>query len=157
MAINRKIKLFFWNHWVAVCVVIFLIFILFAPIFALSRVDSLDLKDKPPHHLSLGQKRAVSIATVVAMQPDILVMDEPAANLDPKSRRQLINHLKEFKHSKIIASHDLDLILDVCERCIVIGNGRVMADGPAKELLINERLLKENSLELPLSKQAGSF
>ncbi len=124
---------------------------------ALSRVDSLDLKDKPPHRLSLGQKRAVSIATVTAMHPDILVMDEPAANLDPKSRRQLINHLKEFKHSKIIASHDLDLILDVCERCIVIGNGKVMADGPAKELLTDEKLLEENSLELPLSKQKTVF
>ncbi len=80
-------------------------------------------------------------------------MDEPAANLDPKSRRQLINHLKEFKHSKIIASHDLDLILDVCERCIVIGNGKVIADGPANELLISEKILKENNLELPLTCQ----
>ncbi len=119
---------------------------------ALARVDALGLKDKPPHHLSLGQKRSVSIATVLAMQPDILVMDEPAANLDPRSRRQLISLLNEFKHSKIIASHDLDLILDVCERCLVIGNGRVMADGPAEDILINESLLKENSLELPLSK-----
>ena len=120
---------------------------------ALNTVGCYDLKDKPPHHLSLGQKRAVSIATVIAMQPDILVMDEPAANLDPKSRRQLINLLKEFKHSKIIASHDLDLILDVCERCIVIGAGKVRADGPAKELLLNEKLMKENNLELPLSLQ----
>ena len=120
---------------------------------ALNTVGCYDLKDKPPHRLSLGQKRAVSIATVIAMQPDILVMDEPAANLDPKSRRQLINLLKEFKHSKIIASHDLDLILDVCDRCIVIGAGKVRADGPVKELLLNEKLMKENNLELPLSLQ----
>ena len=118
---------------------------------ALNTVGCLNLKDKPPHHLSLGQKRAVSIATVIAMHPDILVMDEPAANLDPKSRRQLINLLKEFKHSKIIASHDLDLILDVCERCIVIGDGVVKKDGPANELLLDEKLLEENNLELPLS------
>ena len=120
---------------------------------ALTTVGCLDLKDKPPHRLSMGQKRLVSIATVIAMQPDILVMDEPAANLDPKSRRQLINLLNDFKHSKIIASHDLDLILDVCERCMVIGNGKVMTDGPAKELLVNEKLLEENNLELPLSLQ----
>ena len=120
---------------------------------ALTTVGCLNLKDKPPHRLSMGQKRSVSIATVIAMQPDILVMDEPAANLDPKSRRQLINLLNDFKHSKIIASHDLDLILDVCERCLVIGNGKVISDGPAKELLINEKLLEENNLELPLSLQ----
>lgn len=120
---------------------------------ALTTVGCLDLKDKPPHHLSLGQKRAVSIASVIAMQPDILVMDEPAASLDPKSRRQLINLLKEFRHSKIIASHDLDLILDACERCIIIADGKVRADGPARELLLDEDLLKENNLELPLSLQ----
>ena len=120
---------------------------------ALTTVGCLNLKDKPPHHLSLGQKRAVTIASVIAMQPDILVMDEPASNLDPKSRRNLINLLKEFKHSKIVASHDLDLILDVCDRCIIIGGGKVRADGQAKELLLNKDLLEENNLELPLSMQ----
>jgi len=120
---------------------------------ALTTVGCLNLKDKPPHHLSLGQKRAVTIASVIAMQPDILVMDEPASNLDPKSRRNLINLLKEFKHSKIVASHDLDLILDVCDRCIIIGGGKVRADGPVKELLLNKDLLEENNLELPLSMQ----
>jgi cobalt/nickel transport system ATP-binding protein len=120
---------------------------------ALHTVGCSDLKDKPPHHLSLGQKRSVSIASVIAMQPDILVMDEPAASLDPRARRNLINLLNEFKHSKIIASHDLDLILDVCERCIVIGDGKVRADGTAKDILLNEELLKDNHLELPLSFQ----
>ena len=120
---------------------------------ALTTVGCLHLKDKPPHHLSMGQKRAVTIATVIAMQPDILVMDEPAASLDPKSRRQLINLLKEFKHTKVIASHDLDLILDVCGRCLVISDGKVAADGAAGELLTNEKLLEENNLELPLSLQ----
>lgn len=120
---------------------------------ALMTVGCYELRDRPPHRLSLGQKRSVSIASVIAMQPDILAMDEPAANLDPKSRRQLINLLKEFKHTKIIASHDLDLILDVCERCIVIGNGVVRADGHSEEILLNEKLLEENNLELPLSRQ----
>jgi len=120
---------------------------------ALEMVGCLHLSHRPPHRLSEGQKSAVAIATVMAMNPDILVMDEPASNLDPKSRRQLINLLKKFEHTKIIASHDLDLILDVCERCIIIKDGRIAADGPAEEILLNKELLDENNLELPLSKQ----
>lgn len=120
---------------------------------ALAMVNSLNLQDKPPHHLSSGQKSAVAIAAVMAMAPDILAMDEPASNLDPRSRRSLITLLKTFKHSKIIASHDLDLILDVCGRCIVIGSGTVVADGPAAEILSNQAFLEENNLELPLSFQ----
>ncbi len=120
---------------------------------ALHLVNSFDLRDKPPHHLSCGQKSAVAIAAVMAMEPDILAMDEPAANLDPKSRRLLINLLKTFSHSKIIASHDLDLILDVCQRCIVISKGTVVADGPALDILADKILLEENNLELPLSLQ----
>jgi cobalt/nickel transport system ATP-binding protein len=122
---------------------------------ALNTVNSLDLRDKPPHHLSGGQKSSVAIASVIAMEPDILALDEPAANLDSKSRRALIGFLKTFKHSKMIASHDLDLILDVCKRCIVLGHGRVIADGPSREILSNQTLLEENSLELPLSLQRG--
>ena len=120
---------------------------------SLVMVNGLTLQDKPPHHLSFGQKSAVAIAAVMAMEPDILAMDEPAANLDPRSRRSLITLLKTFKHSKIIASHDLDLILDVCERCLVIGGGCVVADGPSSEILSDGKLLEENSLELPLSLQ----
>lgn len=120
---------------------------------ALETVRCLELKDKPPHHLSAGQKSAVAIAAVIAMMPDIIVMDEPASNLDPKSRRSLIKLLQSFKHSKIIASHDLDLILDCCERCIVIGNGVVVADGPSREILSDKTLLEANNLELPLSLQ----
>jgi len=120
---------------------------------ALATVGALDIRDKPPHHLSGGQKSAVAIASVIAMQPDILVMDEPASNLDPRSRRQLIALLKSFDHTKIIASHDLDLILDVCRRCIVIREGRVAADGPSEQVLSDRTLLEENHLELPLTLQ----
>jgi cobalt/nickel transport system ATP-binding protein len=120
---------------------------------ALAAVGCLHIKDKPPHHLSGGQKSAVAIASVIAMQPDILVMDEPASNLDPGSRRALINLLKTFSHTKVIASHDLDLILDVCRRCIIIHDGTVAADGDAQELLSDRDLMEENSLELPLSLQ----
>ena len=124
---------------------------------ALQTVGCLGLQDKPPHHLSAGQKSAVAIAAVIAMQPDILVMDEPASHLDPKSRRTLINLLGHFHHTKIIASHDLDLILDVCSRCVIIKEGRVVADGPSAEMLSNRRLLEENNLELPLSLQKRGF
>jgi ABC-type sulfate/molybdate transport systems ATPase subunit len=118
---------------------------------ALRTVGCLGLKDRPPHHLSGGQKSAVAIATVIAMRPDILVMDEPASSLDPKSRRQLITLLRNFPHTKIVASHDLDFILDVCDRCMVVSQGRITADGPAVEILSDKKLLEENNLELPLS------
>ncbi|HNZ65510.1 MAG TPA: ATP-binding cassette domain-containing protein, partial [Smithella sp.] len=121
--------------------------------FALNLVRGMELKTKPPHHLSCGQKSAVAIAAVMAMEPDILAMDEPAANLDPRSRRLLIDLLNTFAHSKIIASHDLDLIMDVCHRCIVIKEGTVVADGPVEEILTHQTLLEENNLELPLSLQ----
>lgn len=121
--------------------------------YALTLVNGLDLKNRPPHHLSSGQKSAVAIAAVMAVEPDILAMDEPGANLDPRSRRLLINLLKTFQHSKIIASHDLDLIMDVCQRCIVIKEGNVVADGPVSEILTDKKLLEENNLELPLSLQ----
>lgn len=120
---------------------------------ALNAVNSLALRDKPPHHLSGGQKSAVAIASVLAMDPDILVMDEPAANLDPRSRRTLIDLLKGFVHTKIIASHDLDMILDICSRCIVIRNGSVVADGQSEDILSDKALMEENNLELPLSLQ----
>ncbi|MFZ5774174.1 MAG: energy-coupling factor ABC transporter ATP-binding protein [Thermodesulfobacteriota bacterium] len=124
---------------------------------ALAKVGCAHLTDKQPHHLSGGQKSAVAIAAVLALEPDILVMDEPAANLDPRSRRGLISLLKTFNHSKLIASHDLDLILDVCQRCIVIRDGCVAADGPTREILANRELLEANHLELPLSLQGRSF
>jgi cobalt/nickel transport system ATP-binding protein len=120
---------------------------------ALRSVGALGLRDKPPHHLSGGQKSSVAIATVLAMEPDILVMDEPAGGLDPKSRRSLIAQLRRFSHSKIVASHDLDLILDVCTRCIVLREGVVAADGPVNGILSDPGLLEANHLELPLSLQ----
>jgi cobalt/nickel transport system ATP-binding protein len=122
---------------------------------ALQTVGCLDVKEKPPHHLSGGQKRAVAIATVLAMEPDILVMDEPSSNLDPRSRRTLMELLKGFSHTKIVASHDLDFILDVCRRCLVIRDGRIVADGPATTILTDQALLEANNLELPLSLQRG--
>jgi cobalt/nickel transport system ATP-binding protein len=87
------------------------------------------------------------------MEPDILVMDEPSTGLDPLARRQLIALLREFHHTKIIATHDLDLVLDLCERTIVLHGGKVMADGPTGEIFADDRLLATCRLEKPLSMQ----
>jgi cobalt/nickel transport system ATP-binding protein len=117
---------------------------------ALQTVDAVHLKDRPPYKLSGGEKRAVAIATVLAMAPDVLVMDEPTAALDPAARRSLIHLLGGFKHTKIIASHDLDLILDLCGRTIVLSEGRIIADGPTIEIFNDEKLLAQGHLEKPL-------
>jgi len=120
---------------------------------ALATVGVTHLKDRPPHRLSTGQKRRVSIASVLSMSPDILVMDEPSAGLDPRARTQLIELLRTFRHTKIIATHDLDMVLDLCERTIVLHNGLVSADGPTAEIFANEKLLAACSLEKPLRMQ----
>lgn len=120
---------------------------------ALDKVGAQGLKDRPPHKLSGGEKRAVAIATVLSMAPDILVMDEPSANLDPKSRRQLIGLLNTFHHTKIIATHDLDMVLELCQRTIVLAGGRVVADGPTLDIFRNREALAAGNLEMPLGMQ----
>jgi len=120
---------------------------------ALETVGVSHLKDRPPHRLSTGQKRRVAIASVLSMSPDILVMDEPSAGLDPRARSQLIKLLKSFKHTKIIATHDLDMVVDLCERTIVMHDGRVSADGPTMEIFENDALLETSCLERPLRMQ----
>ncbi|MBU2514225.1 energy-coupling factor ABC transporter ATP-binding protein [bacterium] len=120
---------------------------------ALQTVGAFHLKNKPPYRLSGGEKRAVAIASVLSMSPDILVMDEPSSNLDPKSRKLLIELLKTFKHTKIIATHDLDMAVDLCERTIVLNDGKVTADGPTMDLFQNKTLLNQSNLEMPLKMQ----
>ncbi len=121
---------------------------------ALTRTNVAHLRDRPPYKLSGGEKRAVAIATVLSMSPDILVMDEPTSNLDPKARRTLIKLLSGFQHTKIIATHDLDMVLDLCERTIVIHNGKITADGPTAAIFQDEGLLAASHLEKPLRMQA---
>ena len=121
---------------------------------ALETVGVLALKDRPPYRLSSGQKRRVAIASVLSMSPDILVMDEPTSGLDPQARRKLIEMLKTFKHSKIIATHDLDMVLDLCERTIVMHEGSIMADGPTHEIFQDDGLLFKSHLEKPLTMQS---
>lgn len=120
---------------------------------ALNVVDILHLKDRAPYKLSGGEKRAASIASILSMHPDILLLDEPTNALDPKSRRRLIDLLRGFNHAKIIATHDLDILFDLCERTIVLKDGMIMADGPTSEILVNEALMNQCNLEIPLSLQ----
>ena len=120
---------------------------------ALRTVGVAHLRDRPPYRLSGGEKRSVAIASVLSMSPNILVMDEPTSNLDPKARRQLIHLLRSFTHTIIIATHDLDMVLDICSRAIVLKNGRVAADGPASNVLQDEELLDSCSLEKPFRLQ----
>jgi len=116
---------------------------------ALDMVGIPHLKDRAPFKLSGGEKRAAAIATVLSMQPDILVMDEPTASLDPKSRRKVMGILKGFEHTKIITSHDLDMVYELCKRTILIRNGEIVADGATSEILLNADLMHKCGLELP--------
>jgi len=91
----------------------------------------------------------VAIATVLAMSPDVLVMDEPSSNLDPRGRRRLIEQLRSFEHTRIIATHDLELVVEVCSRVVVLDGGSVVAEGPATTLLNDEALMLAHGLERP--------
>lgn len=119
----------------------------------LAQVGVAYLKGRSSTRLSAGEKRAVSIAAVLAVSPDILVLDEPNSDLDPRARRRLIELLKTFKHTKIIATHDLDMVLDLCPRTIVLVEGKVAADGNSLEIFSDEQLLKKSNLEKPLRMQ----
>ena len=116
---------------------------------ALERVGMAHVRDRPPYRLSAGEKRAVAIATVLAMSPDILLLDEPSSNLDPRGRRRLIEHLRSFGHTRVIATHDLEMVVEVCSRVIILDGGRVVADGPAREVLNDEALMQAHALERP--------
>lgn len=116
---------------------------------ALDTVGIGHLRDRAPYRLSGGEKRAAAIATVLSMTPDILVMDEPSSSLDPGSRRRLINLLKGFSHTKIIATHDLDLVCELCERTIVLKKGIIVSDGPTAGILTDPALMEQSGLEVP--------
>ncbi|MGN0398829.1 MAG: energy-coupling factor ABC transporter ATP-binding protein [Blautia sp.] len=108
------------------------------------------LRDKQIYKMSGGEKKLVSIATILSMTPDIILMDEPSIALDPGNRRNLIRLLNGFEHLKIIASHDLDMILETCNRTILMSQGRIIKDGATKEILTDQELLEAHGLELPL-------
>jgi cobalt/nickel transport system ATP-binding protein len=116
---------------------------------ALAAIGRPDLRDRPPHHLSGGEKRRVALAGVLAMRPDVLLLDEPSMFLDPHSRRGMIRWLAEYPGTKILATHDLDLVLDVCPRVLVLDGGRKVAEGPAATLLGDAALMAKHGLEVP--------
>lgn len=116
---------------------------------ALTAVDVLGLADRAPHHLSFGQRRRVAIATVLAMEPDILVLDEPTSNLDPASRRELADILAALPVTLLMVTHDLPYAAQLCERSVILSGGVVAADGRTLDLLGDADLLRRHRLELP--------
>ena len=116
---------------------------------ALDAVGALDLRGESPFRLSGGQKKRVAIATVLAMEPSVLVMDEPTSNLDPRARRQIIDLIRRFSHTTLIATHDMEMVLDLCDRTIVMKEGRIVADGSTRHVFGDLALLEECGLEQP--------
>lgn len=116
---------------------------------ALDAVGMGDVADRAPHHLSFGQKRRVAVATVLAMRPEILVLDEPSSNLDPASRRELAEIVDGLDITVLMVTHDLPYALQLCERSVVLSDGRVVADSATADVLADEALMREHRLELP--------
>jgi cobalt/nickel transport system ATP-binding protein len=118
---------------------------------ALAKVGLSGCEGRVPFHLSGGEKRRVALAGVLAMRPDVLLLDEPSMYLDPRGRRELIGLLKGLGGTKVIASHDLEMILETCGRVLLLDRGRLLADGPAAQLLADTALMEAHGLEVPYS------
>jgi cobalt/nickel transport system ATP-binding protein len=117
---------------------------------ALDLVGMTEFKDRPPHHLSFGQRRRVAVATVLAMKPEILVLDEPSSNLDPASRRELADILRSLAITIVMVTHDLPYALELCERSVILSGGIIVADKKTREILGDKNLLQAHRLELPV-------
>jgi cobalt/nickel transport system ATP-binding protein len=116
---------------------------------ALAAVGAEELERRVPHHLSGGERRRVALATVLAMEPSVLVLDEPTSGLDPAGRRELIGVLKTLPMAQLVITHDLPFALELCERTLIMDGGRIVADGKTAEVLGDEALLKQHRLEMP--------
>ena len=116
---------------------------------ALEMVGMSEFADRPPHHLSFGQRRRVAAATVLSMSPDILVMDEPSSNLDPAARREFAEIVKSLDVTLLMVTHDLPYALELCPRAVIMNHGRIVADGLTRDILADADLMNENRLELP--------
>jgi len=117
---------------------------------ALELVGMSEFKDRPPHHLSFGQRRRVAVATVLAMKPEILILDEPSSNLDPASRRELADILRSLDITIVMVTHDLPYAFELCERSVILSGGIIVADSDTKVILKDQALLKSHRLELPV-------
>lgn len=115
----------------------------------LNRLGLQSLKHRYNHKISGGEKRMAAIATILAMEPETMLMDEPSTALDPVNRRTVINTIKALPQTKLIASHDLDMILDTCQRVILLSHGKIVADGDTETILRDKALLEANRMELP--------
>ncbi len=118
---------------------------------ALDQVGMLPYIDRPPHHLSYGQRRRVAVSTVLAMRPEILVLDEPSSNLDPASRRELADILLDLELTTLMVTHDLPYAFELCPRAVILDNGVVAANGTTRDLLCDEELMRSHRLELPFA------
>jgi cobalt/nickel transport system ATP-binding protein len=118
---------------------------------ALSVVGLEGFEDRSSFHLSFGERKRLALATVLSYQPQILVFDEPSTNMDPLNRRNLINWLKASDKTVLLCTHDLDIVLEVCDRCLMLVDGRVDVEGPSSEILYDRHLLEKNKLEMPLA------
>lgn len=116
-----------------------------------AKLDISHLSDRHNYTLSAGEKRMAAIATVLAMEPKAILLDEPSAALDPANRRKVINTLNNLEVTKIIATHDLDMVLETCDRVLLINKGKIVADGDTWTILNDKELLEANGLELPFS------
>ncbi|MDD3825505.1 MAG: ABC transporter ATP-binding protein [Anaerolineaceae bacterium] len=116
---------------------------------ALAAVGMSGHEEQMPHHMSLGERKRIAIATVLAMDPEILVLDEPSAGLDPRARRNLINLLRDLPQTMLVASHDMRLVWDLCPRTVILDGGQLVADGPTATLLQDAALMERHGLEVP--------
>ncbi len=116
---------------------------------ALEQVGMAEYADRPPHHLSFGQRRRVAVATVLAMEPEILVLDEPSSNLDPASRRELADILRSLDVTVLMVTHDLPYALELCPRSVVLSDGTIVADGLTLDVLTDAELMAAHRLEMP--------
>jgi cobalt/nickel transport system ATP-binding protein len=117
---------------------------------ALALVQMSEFKDRPPHHLSFGQRRRVAVATVLAMKPEILVLDEPSSNLDPAGRRELADILRSLDVTIVMVTHDLPYAFELCERAVILSGGVIVADGKTGDILRDAALLAQHRLEMPV-------
>ena len=124
---------------------------------ALHAVGLADVASKPGAHLSFGQRKRIALATVLSMRPDLLVLDEPTSNLDPRAKRHMLEVLDSLDATLIVATHDMDLAWRLCTRAVILDFGRIVADGPTEDLLADETLMLEHGLETPAAVRAGQI